>query len=104
MLKRIIKKFDIAVAFHNHVRKQAVSDRRKRLQAFIEGRDKRFGLCIDFGFPSVAASPGRRLLQFAARIMVIPLKDVNESLRMARRLKSVARLDIPPPRGNAKSN
>lgn len=77
-----IKTFDIAVAIHNHGPEDKLYPTAESAFKLIKGRDKRFGLCIDFGHSQrCGIRPADDILQFAARILDIHLKDVNDSTR-----------------------
>lgn len=77
-----IKTYDIAVAIHNHGPEDRLYPTVESAYKLIAARDKRFGLCIDFGHTQrCGIRPADDIIQFADRILDIHLKDVNQSTR-----------------------
>lgn len=78
--EKMIREFDIKVAIHNHGPEDkffpAPQDAMRRLQ----GRDKRFGLCIDIGHTARAGvDPVKAVLECQERVLDLHLKDLKDT-------------------------
>jgi sugar phosphate isomerase/epimerase len=77
-----IKTYNIAVAIHNHGPEDRLYPTVQSAYARLEGRDKRFGLCIDLGHSQrCGIRPADDILQFHDRLLDIHFKDVSDSTR-----------------------
>jgi len=75
-----IKAFDIAMAIHNHGPSDKVYPTAESAYNLIKNRDKRFGLCLDFGHTQRSGiRPADDILRFADRLLDVHVKDVTES-------------------------
>ena len=79
VIERMIQEFGIKVAIHNHGPEDrflpAPQDELRRLQ----GRDKRFGLCMDVGHAARAgADPVKAVAECKERLLDLHLKDLKD--------------------------
>jgi sugar phosphate isomerase/epimerase len=75
-----IKAYDIALAIHNHGPEDKLYPTAESAYDKIKGRDKRFGLCVDFGHTQrCGIRPADDVLRFADRLLDVHFKDVSES-------------------------
>ncbi len=79
VIERMIQEFGIKVAIHNHGPEDrffpAPQDALRRLQ----GRDKRFGLCMDVGHAARAgADPVKAVAECKERLLDLHLKDLKD--------------------------
>lgn len=75
-----IKTYNIAVAIHNHGPEDKLYPTAESAYEKIKNRDKRFGLCVDFGHTQrCGIRPADDVLQFADRLLDIHFKDVNQA-------------------------
>ncbi len=77
-----IKTYNIAVAIHNHGPEDRLYPTVQSAYTRLEGRDKRFGLCIDIGHTQRSdIRPADDILQFHDRMLDIHFKDVSAPTR-----------------------
>ena len=80
-----IKAYDIALAIHNHGPEDKLYPTAESAYEKIKDRDKRFGLCVDFGHTERSGiRPADDVLRFADRLMDVHFKDVSESTAKGR--------------------
>lgn len=82
LLEDLVREYDIAVAFHNHPRRDDRPDYRlwdpEFLRDLLEGRDERIGACADTGhWIRSGLDPVKSLQLLHGRIISLHLKDIN---------------------------
>jgi sugar phosphate isomerase/epimerase len=80
LVEEKIKAYNIAVAIHNHGPEDKLYPTAESAYEKIKTRDKRFGLCVDFGHTQRSGiRPADDVLRFADRLLDVHFKDVNQA-------------------------
>lgn len=83
LIEKLVREYDIKVAFHNHPRQPNKPDYRtwnpEHLSDLLQGRDERIGACADTGhWMHSGVDPLEALRTLDGRILSLHLKDRNE--------------------------
>lgn len=97
MVNKMVNKYDIKVAIHNHGPGDKLYPTPESAYARIKNLDPRIGLCIDIGHTMRAGiEPSESALKFADRLHDVHIKDVTSATREGRTIE-IGRgvIDIP---------
>jgi sugar phosphate isomerase/epimerase len=77
LIEKMIKEFDIKVALHNHGPEDKFFPAPQDAYRLLQGRDQRFGLCMDIGHAARAgADPVKVVEECKDRLLDLHLKDL----------------------------
>lgn len=97
MVNKLVNKYDMKVAIHNHGPGDKLYPTPESAYARIKNLDARIGLCIDIGHTMRAGiDPSESALKFAGRLHDVHIKDVTSATREGRTIE-IGRgvIDIP---------
>jgi sugar phosphate isomerase/epimerase len=81
MIERAIREFDVKVAVHNHGPEDKHFPAPQDAYRLLNGRDARFGLCMDIGHASRAGvDPVTTVAEVKDRLLDIHVKDLKDKL------------------------